>query len=177
MLWVHVEPGVVHALWQPHLWHHLSLFTFQVNTVLILIQLLSPRGLLWEIPQHLTCLVPIPRVKYPPGCPLFPTPFLYPSCLTHQPGLRSSLCHCSYGAFNTPPHQPQFPFLLLGLSTLPFEEGSHLPLGMSPMEVLSLSPKLHWLFNQQTQEREGSSFFKQNGIRCVICFKKIFFWH
>ena len=47
---------------------------------------------------------------------------------------------------------------------------------MSPMEVLSLSPKLYSLFNQQTQEREGSSFFKQNGIRCVIWFKKIYFW-
>lgn len=163
------------ALWQPHLWHHLSHFTSQVNTLLILIQSPSPRGLLWEIPQHLDfALSPIPRVNSP-RLSSVPAPFLYPS------GLTTSLdsdphSATAYGALISPYTSLSF-FLLLGLSTFPSKRGPTLPrvLGMSPMEVLSLSPKLYWLFNQQTQEREGSSFFKQNGIRCVIWLKKNIF--
>lgn len=44
------------------------------------------------------------------------------------------------------------------------------------MEVPSLSPNFTGCVTSRHEKGEGSSFFKQNGIRCGIWFKKIYFW-
>lgn len=43
---------------------------------------------------------------------------------------------------------------------------------MRPMEVLSLSPNFTGCVTSRHEKGEGSSFFKQNGIRCGIWLKK-----
>lgn len=46
---------------------------------------------------------------------------------------------------------------------------------MSLMEVSSLSPSFTGSVTSRHEKREGSSFFKQNGIRCGILLKKYIF--
>lgn len=45
---------------------------------------------------------------------------------------------------------------------------------MSRVEVPALSPDSTGCVTSRHEKGEGSSFFKQNGIRCGIWFKKIY---
>lgn len=89
-----------------------------------------------------------------------------------QPSPQSSFHSCS--GFHTSPLSPA------SVSLSVIEAG--FPCAVAECRNPSASggpcavPKLHWLCDQQTREGEASSFFKQNGIRCVIWFKKIYFW-
>lgn len=47
---------------------------------------------------------------------------------------------------------------------------------MCPMEVPSLSPKLHWLCDQHSQERGGQLIFQTKRYQMCDLVKKKHFW-